>query len=896
MDIVTYKLSQKYADKVAAGFSSVRVDGLDIIFTLNDGKTATVTVPAPKDGQDGVSITNVSLNQQSHLICTLSDGTAIDAGLVHQGVDGKDGKDGVDGAPGQDGKDGVDGQDGTDGRGIVSIEKTATVGLVDTYTITYTDGTTSTFTVTNGSGGGSSYNTGFSCWENKTAVCVGDSITAGSGTTQIYYNILKDMLNLTSVQGMGVAGSCVSTKSNYGTSNSPLINRYQNIPDKDLITIFMGTNDYGHNTPMGTIADTTDVSFYGALNVIIPGILTAHPNSRLVWITPTHRDGFGSGFTHDWVANGAGNTLQDYVNAIKNVCSRYSVPVIDLFEISGMNPVISGIKSTYMPDGLHPNALGHNKMAGYIAKFLNLYSPDLPTTTDVTVDVTGVTLNKNSSTIAVGETETLTATIAPANATNKNITWSIVSGNQYVSIVPNGLSCSITGVSDGQSVVRVTTQDGSFTSDCTITSTASTIDVTGVEITGLDHMRYGSNLTLTANITPNNATNKNVTWTITSGSEYVALTPEGLNCLVDGIGVGSADITVTTQDGNYSDTMTITVEEATTDIWEADYGNRYSGNPADWTNHARLSPKSENRYFEAGTVLTLIDNVNYKWNVTPQNSEDAFNQASWIMPGGWVTTQTCTIPSSGYYGVTILNGDGTDFDLTTDSNNIFDYVSVEESGPISVTGVSIQGSGTVTEGNNINLTAIVVPSNADDTDVSWSITSGNEYISISTNDNLCTVTGLAAGEAVVTVTTDDGGFTASQTITVNAYVPLEWELDYGNKYSNQPAQQTNHARLTPKAANYYFNAGDTITLIDNVTYKWQMCMMDSETDFQSVGGGGKSWQIPVQSGEASGAWTVTQSWTIPTSGYYALALLKANNTNFDLTTDSDNAFDYISVN
>ena len=89
MDIVTYKLSQKYADKVAAGFSSVRVDGLNIIFTLNDGKTATVAVPAPKDG---VSITNVSLNQQNHLICTLSDGTAIDAGLVPQGVDGRDAK------------------------------------------------------------------------------------------------------------------------------------------------------------------------------------------------------------------------------------------------------------------------------------------------------------------------------------------------------------------------------------------------------------------------------------------------------------------------------------------------------------------------------------------------------------------------------------------------------------------------------------------------------------------------------------------------------------------------------------------------------------------------------------------------------------------------------------
>ncbi|MBQ1900623.1 MAG: hypothetical protein II153_06900, partial [Erysipelotrichaceae bacterium] len=43
-----------------------------------------------------------------------------------------------------------DGKDGRDGRGIVSLEKTASIGVVDTYTITYTDGTTSTFTVTNG--------------------------------------------------------------------------------------------------------------------------------------------------------------------------------------------------------------------------------------------------------------------------------------------------------------------------------------------------------------------------------------------------------------------------------------------------------------------------------------------------------------------------------------------------------------------------------------------------------------------------------------------------------------------------------------------------------------------------------------------------------------------------
>lgn len=60
---------------------------------------------------------------------------------------GPKGKDGV------DGKDGKDGTDGEDGVSVVSIVKTSSQGLVDTYTITYSDGTTSTFIVTNGKDG-----------------------------------------------------------------------------------------------------------------------------------------------------------------------------------------------------------------------------------------------------------------------------------------------------------------------------------------------------------------------------------------------------------------------------------------------------------------------------------------------------------------------------------------------------------------------------------------------------------------------------------------------------------------------------------------------------------------------------------------------------------------------
>ena len=51
------------------------------------------------------------------------------------------------------GEKGDKGEAGEDGRGIVSIKLTSSEGNVDTYTITYTDGTTSTFTVTNGKDG-----------------------------------------------------------------------------------------------------------------------------------------------------------------------------------------------------------------------------------------------------------------------------------------------------------------------------------------------------------------------------------------------------------------------------------------------------------------------------------------------------------------------------------------------------------------------------------------------------------------------------------------------------------------------------------------------------------------------------------------------------------------------
>lgn len=82
MDITTLSLAKKYANKVAAGFSSVEVQGNNLIFTLNDGTKATMTVPTPEKGSDGVSVVDLSIDTDGSLLCHMSDGSTIDAGKV----------------------------------------------------------------------------------------------------------------------------------------------------------------------------------------------------------------------------------------------------------------------------------------------------------------------------------------------------------------------------------------------------------------------------------------------------------------------------------------------------------------------------------------------------------------------------------------------------------------------------------------------------------------------------------------------------------------------------------------------------------------------------------------------------------------------------------------------
>ena len=108
MDIVTYALLNKKIKGLASGVKSATVQGTSIVFTMNDGSKQTITFPTPADG---VSITDVDVNSDKHLIVRLSDNRTIDAGLVPtvKGDTGSKGKDGINGKDGADGVDGIDG-------------------------------------------------------------------------------------------------------------------------------------------------------------------------------------------------------------------------------------------------------------------------------------------------------------------------------------------------------------------------------------------------------------------------------------------------------------------------------------------------------------------------------------------------------------------------------------------------------------------------------------------------------------------------------------------------------------------------------------------------------------------------------------------------------------------
>ena len=172
------------------------------------------------------------------------------------------------------------------------------------------------------------------------------------------------------------------------------------------------------------------------------------------------------------------------------------------------------------------------------------------TVTSSTVAVSGISLDKPALSLVVGDTEVLTAAVMPADATDKTVTWT--SSDTAVATVENGI---VTAKKAGTAVVIATTSNGK-TASCTVTVSVPTVDDTGVTLNRTElSLSVGGSATLTATVTPANATVKTVTW---RSSDALVITVK--NGVVTAVGVGTATVTATTSNGKTA-TCTVTVKE-----------------------------------------------------------------------------------------------------------------------------------------------------------------------------------------------------------------------------------------------------------------------------------------------------------------------------------------------
>ena len=360
----------------------------------------------------------------------------------------------------------------------------------------------------------------------------------------------------------------------------------------------------------------------------------------------------------------------------------------------------------------------------------------VPEPTPPVVSVTGVTLNKTATSIQVGGTETLTATVSPKDAANQKVSWK----SDKPEIATVDASGKVTGVKAGTATITVTTEDGGKTATCKVTVSDKEIKVTGVTLTKTTlTLETGASETLTASIAPKDATNQKVSWK----SDKPEIATVDASGKVTGVKAGTATITVTTEDGGKTATCQVTVKANTVAVTGVTL------------NKSTLS-------LNVGASETLTATV---------APADASNKnVTWASSN----TTIATVDASGK--VTGLAKGTVTITVTTEDGAKTATCKVTVTIP--VTGVTLnKTSTTIAVGVIETLTATVAPANATNQKVTWK-SSDPAVARVDINGK---VMGLSVGEATITVTTEDGGKTATCKVRVLSLV---------NKVTVTPANLT----------------------------------------------------------------------------------------------------------
>ena len=358
----------------------------------------------------------------------------------------------------------------------------------------------------------------------------------------------------------------------------------------------------------------------------------------------------------------------------------------------------------------------------------------VPEPTPPVVSVTGVTLNKTSTSIQVGGTETLTATVSPKDAANKKVTWKS-SNAAIASVDANG---KVTGVKAGEATITVTTEDGGKTATCKVTVSDKEIKVTGVKLNKSEtSLLVGGNETLTATVLPEDATNQNVTWK----SDKPEIATVDANGKVTAVKVGEATITVTTEDGGKTATCKVTVSETSVAVTGVTLNK---------------------------ATLSLIAGASETLTATVAPADATNKKVTWKSSDAAVAT----VDAAGKV-TAVKAGEATITVTTEDGGKTATCKVTVKAAAVAVTGVTLNKTAlTLNIGASETLSATVAPADATNKKVTWK----SSDAAVATVDTNGKVTAVKAGEATITVTTEDGGKTATCKVTVKPNLVSEITL------------------------------------------------------------------------------------------------------------------------
>ncbi|EOU2014440.1 SGNH/GDSL hydrolase family protein [Clostridium perfringens] len=183
---------------------------------------------------------------------------------------------------------------------------------------------------------------------------LGDSITHAPGKSRNYHSIIGEEENIL-VRNYGVSGSRISL-GHGGTPGNEFCTRFEKMSDDaDIITVFGGINDANNKLPVGNFEDREKTTLYGAMHILCQGLHKKYIGKRLGFITPLN---YGNA------------EHKPYIDCIKEVCSYYSIPCLDMWSNGLVITHIQEIMEELCPDGLHPNEKGHDIIARKVKQFL----------------------------------------------------------------------------------------------------------------------------------------------------------------------------------------------------------------------------------------------------------------------------------------------------------------------------------------------------------------------------------------------------------------------------------------------------------------------------------------------------------------------------------------------